>query len=259
MKSSKTLALFIIVIVISIGALALTILSQLKADAPFTIAVTKAHAQKFENYQALSPKLNVSVALEIYEDEADLMKAVYSGSVDAYSINVFTYLEQFNDLPKGKAILGLSSDYYLIAKKENDTSRPKIGIFDETLSYYMLRGAKYSTVYYSSTKERLKALYEGLIDYAIISSADYDQAQAIIFKKMSTQGYNEDLFILTNPWIESEGEIGLDIVNQISETLTQETKAPDKTLLMKAMSELFKDEKIHNRYAYEDLVFYKQP
>lgn len=259
MKSSKTMTLFIIVFVISASALALSIFSHIKADAPFTIAITKSHAKLFENYQALTSKLNVEVVLEIYENEADLMKAVNGGFVDAYSINVFAYIEHFADLPKGQAILGLPSDYYLIAKQERTIDRPKIGLFDETLTNYMLSGVKYASISYSNTHDRLNALRDGLIDYAVIPSTDYDPSQGIITKKMSALGYKEDLFILTRPWIESDIEVELDIVQQFSATLTQETKAPDEAMLMKVMSELFMDERIPTRYYYKDLVYNTTP
>ncbi len=259
MKSLKTLTLFIIVCFISSAAIALALNAQKKADAPFTIAITRSHAKLFEQFKNLSSKLSTEVVLEIYENESDLMKAVYGGDVDAYSINVFSYIEQFADLPNGKAILGLPSEYYLIAKQDREVARPKIGIFDKTLTFYMLQGAKYTTVSYSNTSERLQALNDGLIDYAIIASADFEVGKAIIVKKMSDLGYNEDLFVLNRPWIDADIEAGLDIVENISKALTQATKAPDEILLMRAMSELFKEEKIPTRYYYKDLVYYDQP
>jgi len=259
MKVTKILVLSVIVFIISVSAIWLSFENQQKAEAPFTIAITKSHAKLFENYKALSANLSKEVVLKIYDNEAALMKAVYSGSVDAFSINVFTYLKQFADLPKGKAILGLPAEYYLIATQDGDVERPKIGTFDEPLTFYMLKGVKYETVTYSGAAERLQALNDGLIDYAIISSADYNAENALIIKKMSTLGYNEDIFVLTQPWIESDSELGLNIVAHISKILTLETKAPDEATLMKAMSELFKDEKIPTRYYYKDLVYYDQP
>lgn len=259
MKASKTLALFIIIFFISAAAIALTFNNQKKADDPFTIAITKSHAKRFEHYKALSSKLNTEIILDIYENESDLMKAVYSGSVDAYSINVFAYLAQFADLPKGKAILGLSAEYYLITKQEGEVDRPQIGVFDDTLSFYLLHGAKYATISYSDPAERLQALNDGFIDFAIVSSADYDAEKAIIVKRMTDLGYKEDLFVLTSLWIERDREIGLDIVQSLSNILTEVTNAPDETMLIKAMSELFKDEKIPTRYYYKDLVYIDQP
>ncbi len=259
MKASKTLVLLLIVIIISTTAIALTLSDQKKADVPFTIAITKAHAKRFEHYKALSTKVNTEVILDIYENESDLMKAVYSGTVDAYSINVFAYLEQFADLPKGKAILGLPTDYYLITKQVGEVNRPQIGVFDETLSFYLLHGAKYATISYSETSERLQALNDGFIDFAIVSSTDYDAQQAIVVKKMSDLGYTEDLFVLTRPWIDKDSETELNIIQNLTNIMTEETKAPDETMLMKAMSELFKDEKIPTRYYYKDLVYYDQP
>jgi hypothetical protein len=259
MKASKTMVLIIVVLIISSTAIARTLSDQKKAEMPFTIAITKAHAKRFEHYKALSTKVNTEVILDIYENESDLMKAVYSGTVDAYSINVFAYLEQFADLPKGKAILGLSNDYYLITKQTGEIDRPQIGVFDETLSFYLLHGTKYATITYSETSERLQALNDGFIDFAIVSSADYDENQAIIVKKMSDLGYTEDLFVLTRPWIDKDVELGLNIVQNLTNILTEETNAPDETILMKAMSELFKDEKIPTRYYYEDLVYFDQP
>lgn len=259
MRANKTLALLIIVIIISAVAVALSFNAQKKADAPFTIAITKQHAKLFENYKSLSQNLFEEVTIEIYENEAELMKAVYGGSIDAFSINVFTYLEQYAELPMGKAIFGLPADYYLIAKQTGEVERPKIGVFDDTLSFYMLQGIKYTTVAYSDTSKRLQALNDGLIDYAIISSIDYNAENSIIFKKMSALGYKEDLFILTRPWIDLDTDSGLDLINQISKVLPQDIKAPDEVMLMKAMSDLFKDEKIPTRYYYKDLVYYNQP
>lgn len=259
MKTPKILLLLIFVFIISAAAIALMLSDQKKSDAPFTIAITKAHAKRFEHYKALSTKVNTEIILDVYENESDLMKAVYSGSVDAYSINVFAYLEQFADLPKGMAILGLPTDYYLITKQAGEVDRPQIGVFDETLSFYLLHGAKYATISYSETSERLQALNDGFIDYAIVSSTDYDAKQAIVVKKMSDLGYTEDLFVLTRPWIDKDSEMGLNIIQNITNILTEETKAPDETILMKAMSELFKDEKIPTRYYYKDLVYFDQP
>ncbi len=259
MRASKTLALLIIVFIISAVSIALAFNAHKIADAPFTIAITKQHAKLFENYKALNKDLFEDVTLEIYANEAELMKAVYGGSVDAFSINVFSYLEQYAELPMGKAILGLPADYYLIAKQPGEVDRPKIGIFDETLSFYMLQGVKYTTVAYSDQSKRLQALNDGLIDYAIISSIDYNPENSIIFKKMSALGYKEDLFILTRPWIDSDIEGGLDLIKQLSKILPEDIKAPNEVMLMKAMSELFKDEKIPTRYYYKDLVYYDQP
>ncbi len=259
MKASKTLVLLIFVFIISATALALTLSEQKRADVPFTIAITKAHAKRFEHYKALSTKVSTEVILDVYENESDLMKAVYGGTVDAYSINVFAYLEQFADLPYGKAILGLPADYYLITKQAGEVNRPQIGIFDETLAFYLLHGAKYATISYSETSERLQALNDGFIDFAIVSSSDYDEKQAIVVKKMSDLGYTEDLFVLTRPWLDKDTEMGLNIVQNLANILTEETNAPDETMLMKAMSELFKDEKIPTRYYYKDLVYFDQP
>jgi hypothetical protein len=259
MKASKTLALIILVFIISATAITLTLKDQKKADIPFTIAITKAHAKHFENFRSLATKVNTEVILDIYDNESDLMKAVYSGSVDAYSINTFAYLEQFADLPSGKAILGLPSDYYLITKQTGEIDRPQIGVFDDILSFYLLQGEKYATITYTNSLERIQALNDGFIDFAIVSSADYDAQQAIIVKKMSDLGYTEDLFVLTRSWIEKDSEMSLNIVQNLTNILTEATKAPDETILMKAMSDLFKDEKIPTRYYYKDLVYYDQP
>lgn len=266
---------FIIALIIGLGVFAIFInllTYQIESKA-FTIAVTESQSALFHNLDQLSSDLSTKVVLKKYANEFELMKAVYSGQVDAYSINLFRYIETYSKLPSGKAIIGIPTDYYLVASQvvvnmpdyvdkltstedsRGKITRPKIGIFESVISEQLLSGSRYSSISYSDSKERLKALNDTIIDYAIIREDYYDQTQYSILKKLSDFGYTQDVFVLSKTWIDNDIEAQLDIVTSIINTFTTPVSAPKEDEVMKAMTLLFNSERIQTRYYYKDLVY----
>jgi len=268
-------------IVLALGVFAVFInfyTNQIESNA-FTIAVTESHRDLLSDVDTLSAELDRKINIKLFDNENDLMKEVYSGQVDAYCINLLSYIESFSKRPSSKAILGIPNDYYLVASievvkmpgyvellesnklsvsnssSEKKISRPRIGVFDQLITEQMLNGFRYTTMTYYDSNERLRALNDSLIDYAIISKDLYDSNQHVIIKKMSDLGYFEDVFILSKNWLDTSIEEQLNIVEMLSKSMAYSVDLPNESQVIQAMTTLFNAERIQTRYYYEDLVY----
>lgn len=266
---------FIIALILGLGVFAIFInllTYQIESNA-FTIAVTDSQSAMFQNLDRLSNDLSTKVVLKKYANEFELMKAVYSGQVDAYSINLFRYIESYSKLPSGKAIVGIPTDYYLVASRKmvampdyvdklaatedsrGKITRPKIGIFESVISEQLLSGIRYSSITYSDSNERLKALNDSIIDYAIIREDYFDTTQYVVLKKLTDFGYTQDVFVLSREWIDNDIEDHLNIVTSIINAFTKTVTTPNEDEVIRAMTYLFNTERIQTRYYYKDLVY----
>lgn len=273
MVSKKNTFIIVLILALGVFAIFINLLTYKMESSAFTIGVTESKSDLFYDLDRLSSDLSNKVVLKTYISESELMKAVYSGQVDAYPINLFSYIESFSKLPSGKAIIGIPSDYYLIASYEKinmpdyvdkltltedsrgKISRPKIGVFESVISEQLLDGIRFSSMTYSDSKERLKALNDSIIDYAIVRDDYYDSDQYAIIKKISDIGYTQDVFVLSKEWIDKDIEEHLNIVSSIINVISTKVTSPDEDQVIRAMTYLFNSERLQTRYYYKDLVY----
>lgn len=221
----------------------------------FIIALTEEHLDQFNNENSLPKILNKDVELRIYQSRNDLLKAVYSEDVDAYIVDAFHYIKNYQTSARSRAIYGIPSDKYLVAKSNEAITRPRIATFDEIIANVLIKNKEHSVVLYDSEKEIVNALNSDFVDMAVLTT-EYDTADAFITQNsLVTLGFTEDVLILSSKWFADDSDDHLEIVAALNVVFKQARTAPDETSLLNVMGYLFKAELIPTRYYYKDLVY----
>lgn len=270
MNRYKIGLLTILVCLISVGALLLSVYLDAKTKAIFFIGMNYSHENLQINTDKLSEALGIDVRILYFDDEAELLKSVYQGDIDAYVLNTFNYISNLDKLERAKAILAIPADYYLVANKEDfptfadfpiyeektpDTPSFKVGISETLISDFILSATTLKTsITELKPAEIIKTLNDGLIDLAVISESDYQEDRHVILKKASELGYQEDVLILTHKWIELETIEDLGIVAAF-DFKSEVERLPAEAQMMNIMTLLFNAEINNTRYYFDDLVF----
>lgn len=270
MNRNKIGMLTLLVCFFSAAALFLNFYLDAKTKEFFIIGMDRSHDRLQLNTDKLSETVGQDVRVLYFDDEADLLKSVYQGDIDAYILNTFNYISQLDQLEGAKAILGVSTDYYLVAnktifptfteiplyeEKSPDTPTFKVGITEPLISDFILSTTSLKTsISKLKPTEIIRALDEGLIDFAVISKSDYRENHHLILKKASDLDYQEDVLILTQEWIELETIEDMGIVAAI-DFESEVEKLPVEAHMMNIMTLLFNAEINDTRYYFDDLVF----
>lgn len=286
MTSKKYGLILFSIFVLSIGGILLNVYLDTLSQKMFVIGVTHSHDQMLTQTKTLEGIVEQKIQIKTYNDEVELMKAVYSGEIDAFVINAFNYIDSYSELEGAKAILGIPADYYLISQKakivasgdasqagaseigasSTDTSNSKVapkddvsfavGTYDELLSEYLISGIDFKTTRdFYSPLDAIKALRDGIIQYACVPKSYYDADEHDILKKISTMGYTQDVLVLTQAWLEKETMDDLRLIPAFKKAIVVETTLPDESQIMNIMTLLFNAEINETRYYYDDLVF----
>ena len=270
MNRYKIGMLTLLVCFFSAAALLINFYLDTKTKEIFFIGMDRSHVQLRIDTDKLSEVVGRDVRVLFFDDEADLLKSVYQGDIDAYILNTFNYISNLDKLERAKAILAISADYYFVANKKEfptfseiplyeekspDTPSFKVGISETLISDFIMSSTslKTNTTELKPT-EIIKALDDGLIEFAVISKSNYHQDKHLILKKASDLGYQEDVLILTHEWIELETIEDLGIVAAF-DFESEIERLPAEAQMMNIMTLLFNAEINDTRYYFDDLVF----
>ena len=270
MNRYKIGMLTLLVCFFSAAALLINFYLDTKTKEIFFIGMDRSHVQLRIDTDKLSEVVGRDVRVLFFDDEADLLKSVYQGDIDAYILNTFNYISNLDKLERAKAVLAISADYYFVANKkefptfseiplheENSPNTPsfKVGISETLISDFIMSSTslKTDTTELKPT-EIIKALDDGLIEFAVISKSNYHQDKHLILKKASDLGYQEDVLILTHEWIELETIEDLGIVAAF-DFESEIERLPAEAQMMNIMTLLFNAEINDTRYYFDDLVF----
>lgn len=270
MNRYKIGLLTILVCLFSAGALVLNFFLDSKTKEIFFIGMDRTHDHLQINTEKLADVLGTDVRIQYFDDEADLLKSVYQGDIDAYILNTFNYISNKDKLEGAKAILAITADYYFVANKKEfptfseiplyeekspDTPSFKVGISETLISDFIMSTTTLKTsVTELKPSEIIKSLNDGLIELAVISKSDYREDEHLILKKASELGYEEDVLILTHDWIELETLEDLGIVSAF-DFESEIERLPAEAQMMNIMTLLFNAEINNTRYYFDDLVF----
>ena len=270
MNRYKIGMLTLLVCFFSAAALLINFYLDTKTKEIFFIGMDRSHDQLRIDTDKISEVVGRDVRVLFFDDEADLLKSVYQGDIDAYILNTFNYISNLDKLERAKAILAISADYYFVANKKEfptfseiplheekspDTPSFKVGISETLISDFIMSSTslKTNTTELKPT-EIIKALDDGLIEFAVISKSNYHQDKHLILKKASDLGYQEDVLILTHEWIELETIEDLGIVAAF-DFESEIERLPAEAQMMNIMTLLFNAEINDTRYYFDDLVF----
>lgn len=253
----QVVILGIVIIICTAFALILNFLFALQEKNIFKIGITSTTSLQFRNNDAIEEVVGIPVKLIIYPSEADLIKNLRSDQLDAYTMNSFTFIENFASTEGDRAILGVPNDYFLVTLNTTELiEMPKIGLIDEHMSSLLISNMTpgHTTKDFSDPHDGLRALNDAQITHLVIPEALYDKKNHRIVEKLSFLGYTEELLILTKYWQDFDFENDYPLLQAINESLKEDLSAPNTDQLMNAMTYLFNLDKLNTRYYYEDLV-----
>lgn len=248
--------LIIFIVIISFGAIFLQWRSAMNTTSHFKIATTQRHAEELKDLSALGNQYGFQVQVDIYDTSREILQAFYSGEADAFTLDAFTFISQFYRLEHSKAILGIPVKYYFITLKEKTLpTRATIGVYDELLATYILADPTINLVSYDDERQMTAALEEGQLDGLFIPEDLYDIEKHMLVMQSDYRGYYEDLFIITDKWINDQSTDKYEFATAFYRMLHEKFPDPEEESLLAIMTRLFTDLQISTRYYYEDLVW----
>lgn len=254
MKSRLNL-IILMLIIIGVSAFLAGIYFELKPSKSFIIALTEEHLDQFKSENTLPKILNKGVELKIYQSRNDLLKAVYSEDIDAYIVDAFHYIQNYQSSARSRAIYGIPTNKYLVAKTNEVISRPRIASFDEIIANVLINNKEHSVVLYDSEKTIINALHSDFVDLAVLTTKDVATDEFYTLNSLVTLGFTEDVLILSSKWFTDDTDEHLEIITALNAVFKQARSAPDEVSLLNVMGYLFKAERIPTRYYYKDLVY----
>ena len=247
----------VVIIICTSLALILNLVFTLQEKNIFKIGIASTSPLRIADTKDLEEAIGIPVQLMIYPSEAELIKNLRSDQLDAYTMNPFTFIENFASTEGDRAILGIPNDYFLVTLNTTELiEMPKIGLIDEHMSSLLISSITpgHTTKEFSDPQDGLRALNDGQITHLVIPKALYDKNNHRIVEKLSFLGYSEELLILTKYWQDFDFENDYPLQQAINDSLYEALSPPDTNQLINAMTYLFNLEKLNTRYYYEDLV-----
>lgn len=256
MNQKKTPILFVVILVLTSVVIITNLMVLNQKRHTLTIGLTPQQNTLITGSKKMTLDGPYKVKFVIYDTEQELLQAVYARNVDVYILDTYSYIEQFAKLPSSRAILGVPSDYFLVATSEEPVTRPRIGMLSNNgIPGHLLNGTIYSEHIYNDYHECLQALSSGLIDRAVLQEKYVDLTKFKVLSKLSSLGYKEDLLIVSTTWLEKNDEEDLSLLQNIAALFKTDLQKPNETQLIDVMTELFTSETITTRYYYKDLVY----
>ncbi|GAB6109291.1 substrate-binding domain-containing protein [Fusibacter bizertensis] len=255
MNPKKTPILFFVILVLTSAVIITNLLVYNQNRQTLTIGLTPQQNTLIDKTKKMNLDAPYKVKFVIYDNEQALLQAIYAKNVDVFILDTYSYIEQYAKLPSSRAILGVPSDYYLIATSESPIIHPRVGMLSSSLPEHLLSGTVYSKYIYNDYNECLQALSSGLIDQAVLQEKYVDLKKFMVLTKLSSLGYKEDLLIVSTPWLEKNDEEDLSLLQNINTLFNSELLKPNEAQLVDVMTELFTSEIITTRYYYKDLVY----